>query len=39
MKSDQRLSENALRRLVRTLSAEQLRDFPTERLPHTIPVD
>ncbi|MDZ7749213.1 MAG: hypothetical protein U5K43_10560 [Halofilum sp. (in: g-proteobacteria)] len=39
MTSDGRLSENAFRRLVRTLSAEQLRAFPAERLPDNIPLD
>ena len=33
------ISEEAFRRLVRTLSAEQLRAFPLERLPRTIPLD
>lgn len=33
------LSENAFRRLVRTLSAEELRRFPLERLPSAVPLD
>jgi hypothetical protein len=35
----QPISENAFRRLVRTLSADQLRSFPTDRLPRSIPLD
>lgn len=33
------LSENAFRRLVRTLSADELRRFPLERLPSAVPLD
>lgn len=33
------LSENAFRRLVRTLSADELRRFPHDRLPSTVPLD
>lgn len=39
MSSPQRLSENAFRRLVKNLSAEQLREFPPELLPESIPVN
>lgn len=35
----ERISENAFRRLVRTLSVEQLRSFPVERLPRSVPLD
>lgn len=34
-----RLSEAAFQRLVRTLTAEQLRTFPFERLPEAIPIE
>lgn len=33
------LSENAFRRLVRTLSADELRRFPLDRLPSAVPLD
>lgn len=33
------LSENAFRRLVRTLSADELRQFPLDRLPPAVPLD
>lgn len=33
------LSENAFRRLVRTLSADELRRFPLDRLPPAVPLD
>lgn len=39
MTSPQRLSEKVFRRLVQTLSADQLRELPSDRLPENIPVD
>lgn len=39
MATAERISEAAFRRLVQTLSAEQLRAFPVERLPRSIPLD
>lgn len=33
------LSENAFRRLARTLSADELRRFPLDRLPSAVPLD
>jgi len=39
MGAAQALTEDAFRRLVRNLSADQLRRFPVERLPNTIPID
>lgn len=39
MASPQRLSESVFRRLVQTLSADQLRELPSDRLPENIPVD